>query len=386
MSIAKSIMGEKLNKNSLGIYIHIPFCIKKCNYCDFCSFPHLKSDIMERYSQELVKRIKEFAKKYPSKRVDTVYFGGGTPTLLPKECFEAIFSALYSSFDVASDAEITVECNPASIGREGLSVLKELGVNRLSIGLQSTYEKELALLGRVHTFADFCATFFDARDVGFDNISVDLMYGIPDQTLQSFERTLKEVIALSPEHISAYALKIEEGTDFYSRKDRLHLPDESTEADLYELCNMILTQSGYHRYEISNFAKDKKESKHNLKYWELDDYVGFGVAAHSCFEGIRYGNSRDIEAFLREEDICEQYEIISESERAAEYIMLGMRLARGIDLDEYKKLFRKELKNESPCIDTFIKGGFITEKERRIAFTTKGFLVSNIILSEIISF
>lgn len=375
-----------MNKNTLGIYIHIPFCIKKCNYCDFCSFPNSSNNVMERYSLELVKRIKEFAQKNPSRAVDTVYFGGGTPTLLSKECFEKIFSALQSSFEIADDAEITVECNPASIDRERLAALRKIGINRISIGLQSTDPNELSLLGRIHSFDDFRNTFEDARAVGFDNISIDLMYGIPNQTLKSFEKSLKDVVALSPEHISAYALKIEEGTAFYSMVDSLVLPDENTEAELYELCNSVLSNSGYCRYEISNFAKLNRESRHNLKYWSLDDYIGFGVAAHSCFEGVRFGNSRDIDAFISGEDICDQYEEISESERAAEYIMLGMRLACGINLDEYREIFGKELKEESPCINDFIRGGFIIEKDRRIAFTTKGFLVSNSILSEIIPF
>ena len=377
---------EKNKNNPLGIYIHIPFCIRKCNYCDFCSFPDSDGRLIEDYANELVKRINDFSDCHGKRMVDTVYFGGGTPTLMSAECFERILLTLKSNFDILGNAEITAECNPASIDREGLDSLRALGINRLSIGLQSANDEELRLLGRLHSFDDFCETFYSAREVGFDNISIDLMYGIPAQTKESFEDTLHKVIALAPEHISAYGLKIEEGTAFYRNKASLALPDEDLEAEFYTLCCDILSQSGYLRYEISNFARVGRESRHNLKYWNLDDYVGFGVAAHSRFCGERFGNSRDINAFLSGKDVvCERYPI-SDNAFLTEYVMLGLRLASGIDKKAFYALTNQEFKQIYPMTDFYIKNGFMIEDDERVAFTTKGFLVSNTILSQMLNF
>lgn len=376
-----------MNKEKIGIYIHIPFCIRKCAYCDFCSFDKLEKSYMQIYAKELIKRISSFAKeKGTLLKADTVYFGGGTPTLLPGECFEDIFEALRTYFVLDADSEITVECNPASIDREGLKSLFDMGVNRLSIGLQSANASELSILGRLHNYEEFCDTYRAAREIGFKNISVDLMYGLPEQTRESFDRTLSEVIALSPEHISAYALKIEEGTDFYLRGDSLKLPSEDAVAEQYELCCERLSANGYERYEISNFSKPDMRSRHNLKYWRLCDYIGFGISAYSFIDGERFGCSRDICAFLRGENIeIERYRP-SREECADEYIMLGMRLSEGISLEKYARMTGVDIMREHPEIELFIKNGFMTEDNGRLAFTTKGFLVSNEILSKILSF
>lgn len=371
---------------SLGIYIHIPFCIKKCNYCDFCSFPDSDGQLMSAYVKELIIRINDFSKKNGKRCVDTVYFGGGTPTLLSIKHFEDIFVALKNSFDISSDAEITAECNPASIDAEGLKKLRDIGINRLSIGLQSSDDTELMILGRLHSFKDFCDTFYSARNAGFDNISIDLMYGIPNQTKESFKATLEKVINLAPEHISAYGLKIEEGTEFYRNIDRLVLPDEDTEAELYILCCDILSKNGYLQYEISNFAISGKESRHNLKYWRADDYIGFGVAAHSRFEGERFGNSRNIKAFIAGEDIVCERQRISDEAFLNEYVMLGLRLTEGIDKNEFFALTGQEFTQYYPTVENYVKGGFMVESEKKIAFTTKGFLVSNVILSQMLNF
>lgn len=380
------IFKSNVKDNSLGIYLHIPFCIRKCNYCDFCSFPDTDGSLMSAYANELIKRIEGFSLRYGKRKVDTVYFGGGTPTLMPTEIFEKILSALKNSFEISNGAEITVECNPASIDGDGLLALHNIGINRLSIGLQSANNTELQLLGRLHSFEDFCNTFNEARSVGFDNISVDLMYGIPEQTAESFKNTLKNLVALAPEHISVYGLKIEEGTAFFKNMDKLNLPDEDTYAELYTHCCDFLLQNGYQRYEISNFAKKGRESRHNLKYWLLEDYIGFGVAAHSCFEGERFGNSRNLKAFLLGEDICCERQKISDNEFISEYVMLGLRLDRGIDTKEFLTLAGQEFKRLYPMTDNYIKYGFMVEKEGRIAFTTKGYLVSNTILSQMLNF
>lgn len=375
-----------VNSKALGIYLHIPFCIKKCNYCDFCSFPDINGKLMSDYADELIRRIEEFSACYGKKTVDTVYFGGGTPTLMSPQLFEKIIIALNKNFCILSDAEITVECNPASIDKKGLFALRNLGINRLSIGLQSADNTELAILGRLHSYEDFCNTFYDARKAGFDNISVDLMYGIPNQTTQSFKRTLSSLIGLSPEHISAYGLKIEEGTAFFKNIDKLCLPNEDAYVELYTQCCEYLEENGYFRYEISNFSKAGRESRHNLKYWSLHDYIGFGVAAHSCFNGERFGNSRDLKKFLSGADICSEKQKISEHDLISEYVMLGLRLSRGISLEDFKKIAKRDFKQMYPMTDSYIKSGFMTEDEGRIAFTTKGFLVSNTILAQMLDF
>ena len=370
--------------SDLGVYIHIPFCIRKCNYCDFCSFVNKQRDFWA-YTDEICKRIKDFASQSGKKQVDTVYFGGGTPTLLPLVCFEQIMTVLHDSFVIDRSAEVTVECNPATADENTFSTLRKMGVNRLSIGLQSANESELSSLGRLHSFEDFCISFECARRAGFDNISVDLMYGIPDQTLESFENTLRKVISLAPEHISAYGLKIEEGTVFGARRDELSLPDEDTEFAMYKLCRELLEENRYFRYEISNFAKPGRESRHNLRYWKLRDYIGFGVAAHSCIDGMRFGNSRDINAFLRGENIVTESELINEDEKISEYVILGLRLAEGISEEEYFKLSGRNIYEDMPSLKKFAKNGFLYIRDGRICFSDEGFFVSNAVLRELLA-
>ena len=369
----------------LGVYIHIPFCIRKCNYCDFCSFPDRDGRAMREYCDELCRRIRDFVEKKGRREVDTVYFGGGTPSLLPTECFERLFEALHECFLIDTDAEITVECNPATVSRDSLTSLRLLGVNRLSIGLQSANENELRTLGRLHSFGELCESFLLARDVGFDNISLDLMYGIPEQTLESFEYSLLRVCELAPEHISAYGLKIEDGTAFGRMRDSLTLPDEDEEYEMYTLCRRLLEAHGYERYEISNFAKSGYESRHNMRYWKLEDYIGFGVAAHSSIDGERFGNSRDISAFLRGEDIVEERYSVDAEERLREYVMLGLRLGKGISDSEYRARCGRGLLEDMPQIEKFVSAGYLVKSGERIAFSDKGFFVSNAILSELLN-
>ena len=371
--------------NRIGVYIHIPFCKRKCNYCDFCSFPDKDGSVMREYSAELCRRMRAFAQKHGRRSVDTVYFGGGTPTLLLMDCFESIFGALRECFAIEENAEITVECNPATVSEEGFARLRELGVNRLSIGLQSANDNELGALGRVHSFEELCQSYRMAREVGFDNVSLDLMYGIPEQTLESFENSLLRVCELAPEHISAYGLKIEEGTLFGRMRDSLVLPDEDTEYEMYRLCRRVLEEHGYARYEISNFSKSGYESRHNTRYWKLRDYIGFGVAAHSSFEGERFGNSRDIDAFLRGEDIVEERYFIDEDERRREYVMLGLRLAEGICDAEYREMCGRGMLEDMPMIEKFLQAGYLERFGDRVAFSDEGFFVSNAILAELLN-
>ncbi len=364
---------------SLGIYVHIPFCIKKCLYCDFCSFPDSLCD-MSAYTDEICRRIREAHDACLEYVVDTVYFGGGTPTLLPIGEFEKLFSALRDSFNIESGAEITCECNPATADEGYFRTLRALGVNRLSIGLQSANGNELRALGRAHSLDDFLKAFSEARAAGFDNISVDLMYAIPEQTPASFEYSIDRVIELSPEHISSYGLKIEENTPFAKCRDRLILPDEDEEFLMYKLLGDKLGKNGYNKYEISNFAREGYESRHNIRYWRCEEYLGFGVAAHSYFNGERYGNSRDIGGFIAGRDITEDRQVISERDRDIEYVMLGLRLAEGVDEGKLSSI----VKNKYPYVCQMIKSGFMQERNGRISFTDKGFFVSNHILSEIL--
>ena len=371
-------------RGRLGLYVHIPFCLKKCLYCDFCSFPGSGIERMDAYTDELCRRLSALSGQCDTYTVDTLYFGGGTPTLLTLSCFERLMRALRAHYRFTDDCEITCECNPATADLAYLRALRTLGVNRLSIGLQSADDRELALLGRAHSVADFQSLFADARTAGFDNISADLMYGIPEQTLDSFCRSLTFLAELAPEHISAYGLKIEESTPFASMRHTLPLPDEDTEVAMYRVCGELLRAYGYKKYEISNFAKPGKESRHNLRYWLGEEYLGFGVAAHSFFGGERFGNSRELSAFLRGEDITAERSRLTDWDRLDEYLMLRLRLTAGIEEADFEARFGQSLLDYYPPLSELIRHGLMQRKEGRISFTDSGFFVSNTILSELI--
>lgn len=383
-NMREELASRERRERMLGLYLHVPFCLKKCAYCDFCSFPGEGDSTMIAYTEELCRRL--IARSFDCERrgVDTLYFGGGTPTLLPLSCFERILGVIRAHYRLTDDCEITVECNPATADRDYLTALRHMGVNRLSIGLQSAHDRELRLLGRSHTVADFEAVFGDARAAGFENISADLMYGLPDQTVEDFRESLVYLASLAPEHISAYGLKIEEGTPFHHCQDKLVLPNDDEEYEMYLLCTRILGEYGYEKYEISNFARPGRESRHNLRYWQGGDYLGFGVAAHSCFGGERFGNSRDLAAFLRGENILCEQTVLSPGERDREFLMLNLRLSRGIGLEEFARRFGKPLHDYYPALTELIAAGYLQEKGGYLSFTDQGFFVSNTILSELL--
>lgn len=363
----------------IGLYIHIPFCLQKCAYCDFYSIPGRDEALQKRYIHALTLHMKTLSATMEDRVFDTVYIGGGTPGLLTAEMLTILMNGIKDNFTLAADAEITLETNPAVADEAKFRVMREAGINRLSMGMQSSEQSVLKTLGRLHTFHQFAETFQEARRAGFENLSADVMYALPGQTVEGLLDTLQALIALSPEHISMYGLKVEENTPFGRIGDRLALPDEDTQCEMYERACELLEESGYHRYEISNFARDGYESRHNLRYWQREEYLGLGPAAHSFVDGVRYSYPRSIEDYispleqgrLPEPDSCVT---LTPAEAKDEEIMLGLRLAKGIVTDD--DLLHK-------C-QSYLRYGYMEQKGDRIAFTTKGFLVSNMILAELL--
>jgi oxygen-independent coproporphyrinogen-3 oxidase len=311
-----------------------------------------------------------------------VYFGGGTPTLLSLGQLSEILETVNDVFKIEDGAEITAETNPKTADSNKLRGMRDIGINRLSIGMQSVHDNELRALGRIHTHADFLISFKDARRAGFDNVSADLMYGIPQQTMNSFEESIKSLTRLSPEHISSYCLTVEDGTNFARRRERLELPDEDTVSDMYALMTDILGADGYKKYEISNFAYNGQVSRHNLKYWKREDYLGFGPAAHSFYRGQRYANSQDVESYLNGKDIRDYSEVISFDEAMNEYVMLGMRLSEGIYIDEFNRIFGIDFMERYGNTFKRFSPEYVYIDKKTCRLTDKGMFVSNYILSE----
>lgn len=382
-----------MEKEKLGIYIHIPFCVSKCGYCDFCSHPPKKGET-ERYLNALMLNMQDFAASAKGYSVDTVYIGGGTPTLLSKKQLKDLVDCVFSTFDVEKVAEITIEANPGIVDKGMLRALVSAGVNRISFGLQSASDAELCALGRIHTVEEFAESFKAARSAGFKNINVDLMYGIPNQTEESFAKTLEFVKSLAPEHISVYGLKIEEGTPFYERQESLVLPDEESEYRMYRTAHRTLESAAYEHYEISNYARRGFRSRHNLRYWKDEKYLGFGISAHSYFGRQRYAYTDDIEAYIREmehpasiSDILSECTDIDVFTKETEYVMLRMRLFDGVDLIEYRHEFGEDfVRKYGSKLERYANGGFVKISDGRCAFTLKGMYVSNYILSDILDF
>lgn len=376
------------NDALLGLYFHIPFCLRKCGYCDFCSYPSRLAD-REAYVQALLREIRAYAPRVVEREIDTVYFGGGTPSLLSVGQIATVLNELHSNiaYRLWGGAEITLEVNPATVTPQTLTAYRQMGINRLSIGVQSFHDGELAALGRLHTAADARACVEAARQAGFDNISIDLMYGIPHQTLDSFTESLKAAIALAPEHVSAYSLKVEEGTPFAQLGDGLPLPDEDTEFAMYETCVSLLGEAGYEHYEVSNYARPHHRSRHNLHYWRGEEYVGFGVAAHSYFEGYRYGCDRDLDAYLaRAFDGCPHGDFIDEQAAEEEAILLGLRLSDGISDNLFARRFGVSFTEKYGAkLAPFVRGGFVLTDNGRTRLTDRGMYVMNAILAEILT-
>ena len=363
----------------IGLYIHIPFCLQKCAYCDFYSIPGSDTVLQNRYINALTLHMKTLSATMEDRVFDTVYIGGGTPGLLTEEMLTVLMNGIRENFHLTEDAEITLETNPAVTDEAKFRVMRALGINRISMGMQSSEKNVLRTLGRLHSFDQFVESYRDAQVAGFENISADVMYALPGQAVDGLLHTLRTLIDLSPNHISMYGLKVEENTPFGRMGDMLILPDEDTQCEMYERACELLEASGYHRYEISNFAKSGYESRHNLRYWHCEEYIGLGPAAHSFVNGVRYSYPRDIMAYIKalEEGRLPDTDssvTLSPTESKEEFIMLGLRLSEGIVADD--DLLKK-------C-SNYLRYGFMEQNGERIAFTTKGFLVSNTILVDLL--
>ena len=362
--------------NTLGIYIHVPFCGKKCSYCDFYSVCDTKKQA-ELYVGAVLRNIRHYADT--SRTVDTVYFGGGTPSLLTCEQLAEIMSAISKSFALSSDAEVTLEANPSTLTPEKLRGLRSSGINRLSIGVQSMSDRELKILGRSHTADRAEKAVLDAANAGFTNISCDLMTALPEQTPDSLAASIERLSALPIQHISAYILKIEEGTPFDCRDVRSMLPDEDETAELYLLMVKLLRERGFAQYEVSNFAKNGFESRHNCRYWKCLDYLGIGPAAHSCYNGKRFAVERDISGF-----ISSPVQAVTVTDDAPcgleEFAMLRLRLAEGLLLSDVEA-HREEIIKKIPPLQ---KAGYVCFDGERVSLTPEGFLVSNSVIERLI--
>ena len=377
------------NKTPLGIYVHVPFCRSKCQYCDFYSVTEKDEKLMDSYLDAMLAHIKETGPLAPGYKVDTIYFGGGTPTFFGADGMALILTAIRRCFDVDPEAEITFEANPDSITDKLLTRLRAEGFNRVSLGVQSDDDEMLEKLGRPHNYGQAVAAVSRIRKAGFKNVSLDLMYGLPGQTLNSWKDTLERVLTLKPEHISCYGLKIEEGTPFCRMQDRLNLPDDDRQADMYLASTEILRDHGYRQYEISNFARKGLYSRHNMKYWNGGEYLGFGPNASSDFSGKRFTMIRDLNGYITGiktgGEVIEDMEEIPLRERAGEYLMLRLRTIMGVTRSEYEKTFLLSFDGIEEALEKCEKLGYaVKSPEGHWRLTPKGFLISNSIISDLL--
>ena len=385
---------KEVPKKPLGLYVHIPFCVRKCQYCDFLSAPY-DDRTKERYVQALCKEIKdyqEFTKEY---YLETIYFGGGTPSVLNVEWLEQILNTIKQSFIVDMEkAEVTVEVNPATVTREKLEVYRTLGVNRLSIGVQSSNEQELQLLGRLHTFEQAKECVQWAREAGFTNLSVDVMSALPNQTLEDYKETIEKLIALQPEHISSYSLIVEEKTPFYElygegKEKENELPDEETDRAMYAYTKERLQEAGFERYEISNYAKKGFESRHNSSYWTGQEYIGVGLGASSLFTNARYHNETDLTTYMEDmeadQDVRREIERLVEAEQMEEFMILGLRRMCGVSRTAFQNRFGKPMEIVyGSALQKLKKQGLITIENDIVALTELGIDVSNQVFVEFV--
>lgn len=383
-----------MDKKELGIYIHIPFCKQKCNYCDFISYTN-KCNEVERYVECIVKEINTF--DFSNYKVTTIYIGGGTPSFIDSKYIKQIINIVYKKIQIkknkVKDIEVTIEINPGTVTKKKLNEYKEVGINRLSIGLQCIQDRLLKLLGRIHTFKDFLNTYNLAKEVGFENINVDLMLGLPNQTIEDLKNSLNKVIELNPSHISTYSLIVEEGTKLFKQieNNELQLLDEEVERNMYWYVKNILELNGYSHYEISNFAKNGKESKHNMNCWNQEEYIGFGVAAHSYIKNIRFSNTENLEEYIenvtagefQENKTIEEKQTLEDKKN--EFMMLGFRKIEGVDISKFKaKFVDNPIFIYKDKLNKLVEEGLIEIDLNNIRLTNKGIDFANLVFEEFI--
>jgi len=388
----------------LGIYVHIPFCIKKCLYCDFLSFENMAGPVHEHYINALKNEIEYYSKLYGNEFiVDSIFFGGGTPSLVDAELLKQVLLLIKCSYQVDGNVEVTIECNPKTIDEEKLRIYKEAGFNRVSIGVQTFDDTALKRLGRIHQSQDATDTFLLARQAGFSNVNIDLMFAIPEHSMAVWQESLRQAVCLEPEHISFYSLQLEEDTRYFDmfQRGELDMVSDELDRDMYHYACQFLKASGYNHYEISNCAKPGLECRHNLKYWSMNDYLGLGLGAHSYMKGERFSNTRDMDRYVtelgqdqqkigraHERKWLEWQHINSEIDDMAEFIITGMRRAEGICLAEFGKQFGKTLFDAYPeqkkMIEDCVAKGWILLDEQQMKFTVRGVDVSNVVLAEFV--
>ena len=386
---------------NVGLYIHIPFCKKKCEYCDFVSYAG-KESLVDSYMKWLKYEIKEVGEGNrldyedgldKAINVETIYIGGGTPSVISANYIEEIMEVIKSNYNISENAEITIEVNPGTVDEDKLEKYRKSGINRLSIGLQATQDRLLEEIGRIHTFNEFINTYSAARVVGFKNINVDLMLGLPKQSIEDLEESLDKVIELKPEHISVYSLIIEEGTPFYKKVEegKLDLPSDEIERKMYWMVKAKLEEAGYNHYEISNYAKKGFESKHNVSCWNQGEYIGFGVAAHSYTNDVRYSNIDNIKKYIEnfeknsEIDNFVFHEKLNLESKMKEFMLLGLRKIEGVNISDFKNkfgqnpifLYRKEL-------EKLTNEGLLEIDGNKIRLSNKGLDLANLVWEEFV--
>ena len=376
-------MKNRKENSPMEIYIHIPFCIRKCDYCDFLSGPSGPEEQAD-YVQALLREI-QAVEEGEGRSVSSIFIGGGTPSVLDEKFVGEILREIRKDFKLQEDAEITIEVNPGTVDARKLLAYRSFGINRLSIGLQSPQDRELKILGRIHNYRQFLETYKQARDAGFDNINVDLMSAIPGQDIKAWEKNLQTIAGLEPEHISAYSLIVEEGTPFYERE--LQLPSEEEERQMYEMTAEFLEAYGFHQYEISNYAKKGKECRHNIGFWQRVDYLGVGLGASSLRHNCRFSNTRAMEKYLRDagnpEKIRENREKLSVQDQMEEFMFLGLRMTEGISRKKFLKEFGKTLEEiyEQP-LRKLEKLELLETEGDCVKLTRKGISLSNQVFVE----
>ena len=379
-------------RKSLGLYIHVPFCVRKCNYCDFLSFGGVEEEVQKEYFQALTKEIRQKAIVYSNEYyVDSIFIGGGTPSLVSEKLITDVMTTVKESFLIDENAEISIESNPKTLTKNKLTAYLDAGVNRLSIGAQSFDNELLAYMGRVHTREDFTKNYELARECGFRNINIDLMFAIPGQTKETWMRTMRSALALDPEHISFYSLQIEEGTPFYTmfQDGSLKQAEDELDREMYHGAIGMMKDRGYIHYEISNAAREGYQCRHNLKYWSLEDYLGLGLGAHSYHGGTRTSNTADMREYIRTAGSCDEWRHENTKEDdITEYLITGMRKLEGIDLRDFERKFQRPIEDCFPdnwkTVERYIAEGYLTKSGNNLRFTIKGIDISNTILREFV--